>query len=79
MGRDLWRSRIYEHQKVRFVENNGSMEKHILLSLLVVGVAGVSEPAGIVDLDVGADRGHVSAVAGVEDGLLPAHGDGIVL
>lgn len=46
---------------------------YILLSLLMVRVAGVSEPAGIVDLDVGADCGHISSVTGLEDGLLPAH------
>lgn len=51
------------------------MENDVLLSLLVVWVAGVSEPAGVVDLDVRADGGHVSAVAGGEDGLLPAHVD----
>ena len=41
----------------------------------MVRVAGVSEPAGIVDLDVGADGGHVGAVAWGEDSLLPAHGE----
>jgi hypothetical protein len=51
------------------------MEHDVLLSLLVVWVARVSEPAGVVDLDVGADGGHVGAVAGGEDGLSPAHVD----
>lgn len=50
-------------------------EIDILLSLLVVWVARVSEPAGVVDLDIGADSGHVGAVAGGEDSLLPAHFD----
>lgn len=50
----------------------------VLFSLLVVWVAGVSEPAGVVDLDIGADGGHVSAVAGREGGLLPAHVDNVV-
>lgn len=50
---------------------------NVLLSLLVVRVAGVSQPAGVVDLDVGADGGHVGAVAGGEDGLLPAHVDAV--
>lgn len=47
-----------------------------LFSFLVVRVARVSEPASVVNLHIGAHCGHISAVAGAENGLLPTHFEG---
>lgn len=51
---------------------------NVLLSLLMVTVAGVAQPASVINLDVGADGG-LFTVAGSKDSLCPAHDGDFVL